>query len=182
MITRLMRGIRAGESRLAWNHPCVRPAPDTIVVSSVFAEQSQIPRLHAGPGLGDNVSPRLSWTGAPTNAAELVLIVEDTDAPLPVPFVHCVATGIGAETSDIAESRLSRPDTAPFTLGKNSLGRHAYFGPMRIPCHGPHRYVFQLFALDQASGLTGSATKKRALQAIQGHVIARGRLTGIYGH
>lgn len=182
MITQLLRRVRAGESRLAWNHPSVHAAPDTIVVSSVFADQGAIPRVHAGTGVGDNVSPGLSWTGLPTNAAELVLIVEDPDAPLPVPFVHCVATGIGADTSEIAESQLNRPDTAPCTLGKSSLGKHGYLGPMHIPGHGPHHYVFQLLALDQASGLTASATKKRVLRAIQGHVIARGRLTGIYEH
>lgn len=79
-----------------------------------------------------------------------------------------------------AESQLNKPHTAPFTLGKSSIGKQGYFGPTSPPGHGPHRYVFQIFALDHASGLAAAPTKKRVLQAIQGHVIARGRLTGIY--
>ncbi|WP_367185106.1 YbhB/YbcL family Raf kinase inhibitor-like protein [Trebonia sp.] len=46
--------------------------------------------------------------------------------------------------------------------------------------HGPHTYVFQLFALDQATGLPASFTLEDTLAAIKGHVLGRARLDGTY--
>jgi len=59
----------------------------------------------AGRGVGDNVSPQLSWDGAPEDTQELVLIIEDPSAPLPRPFVHAVVTGIPASMKSLAEER-----------------------------------------------------------------------------
>ena len=65
-------------------------------------------------------------------------------------------------------------------IGFGSFKRRGYAGPRPIPGHGPHRYIFQIFALDRPSGLDYTATLPRALSAIDGKVIARGRLTGTY--
>jgi len=40
---------------------------------------------------GREVSPPLSWSAAPEGTAELLLVMEDPDAPMGKPFVHCVA-------------------------------------------------------------------------------------------
>src|SRR4051812_41288959 len=86
VLGRLLRGIHAGEKHLAWNDPAVRGAPASIVLTSPsFEAGSCIPKRHAGKGVGENVSPPLSWSGVPPHAAELLVIVEDPDAPLPRP-------------------------------------------------------------------------------------------------
>ena len=46
--------------------------------------------------------------------------------------------------------------------------------------HGPHTYVFQLFALDQAPGLPASFTLDDVIAAVAGHAIGRARLDGTY--
>jgi hypothetical protein len=51
---------------------------------------------------------------------------------------------------------------------------------MPVRSHGPHAYVFQLFALDQAAGLPASFTLDDVVAAIKGHVIGRARLDGTY--
>jgi hypothetical protein len=51
---------------------------------------------------------------------------------------------------------------------------------MPIRSHGPHAYVFQLFALDQAAGLPASFTLDDVIAAIKGHAIGRARLDGTY--
>ncbi|NKY89347.1 YbhB/YbcL family Raf kinase inhibitor-like protein [Nocardia veterana] len=184
-MTNLLHRFRAGTGKLAWNHPGVANAPETIIVSSpAFADGGPIPDRHAGPGVGDNVSPPLNWDNIPSGTRELVLLVEDPDAPLPRPFVHCVVTDIGPETSGVEAGALSRPaDRAQvsFTVGKASIGKSGYLGPAPIRGHGPHRYIFQLFALDETvDPARRRVTKRRVLEAIRGHVIARGRLTGTY--
>jgi phosphatidylethanolamine-binding protein (PEBP) family uncharacterized protein len=61
------------------------------------------------------------------------------------------------------------------------MGR-GYLGPEPIKGHGPHRYVFQLFAL--ATAMSGGTLEKDSPRSVlataTGPVLARGRLTGIY--
>ena len=51
---------------------------------------------------------------------------------------------------------------------------------MPIRSHGPHAYVFQLFALDQSPGLPADFTFNQVIAAITGHVIGGSRLDGTY--
>lgn len=179
---RLLRSRRAGMDNIAWHHPSIAHAPELITLSSpAFADETAIPQRHAGKGVGDDVSPALRWTGIPTATAELVLIVEDPDAPLRRPIVHAVVTGIPPTTTALAESALDAATDHPeISIGTGAFGRRGYAGPRPIPGHGPHRYVFQLFALDRPTGLGPDATLASVLKAIDGHVLARGKLTGIY--
>ena len=48
------------------------------------------------------------------------------------------------------------------------------------PGHGPHRYCFQVFALDAAPKLHGSPIRTQVAHAMKGHVIAKGLLVGTY--
>jgi hypothetical protein len=56
--------------------------------SPSFAGGCPIPRRHAGKGVGDDISPALAWSGVPGETAEILLLIDDPDAPLPRPFVH----------------------------------------------------------------------------------------------
>ncbi len=180
----LLRRVRAGTRKLGSNHPGIENAPVTLTISSAaFPDGSPIPKRHAGAGVGDNISPPLHWENIPSGTLELVLLMEDPDAPMPSPFVHCIVTGITPETPGIDAGALSINANAPqlpFTLGKPSMGQSGYIGPAPIRGHGPHRYIFQLFALDKKSDLPARAAKKQVLTAIHDHVIARGQLTGTY--
>jgi phosphatidylethanolamine-binding protein (PEBP) family uncharacterized protein len=46
--------------------------------------------------------------------------------------------------------------------------------------HGPHSYVFQLFALDQTPELPAGFALDQVIPAIAGHAIGRARLDGTY--
>jgi Raf kinase inhibitor-like YbhB/YbcL family protein len=178
VIGRLLRPVRAGEKHLASNHPAVHDAPSTLTVSSSsFGEAGAIPRRCAGPGVGDNVSPALSWLDVPEGTKELVLILEDPSAPLPRPFVHWVIAGIPPDWSAVAEGGLV---VDPLHLGRNSMRRREYTGPRPVRGHGPHTYAFQLFTLDRHLTLPASFGRGDVLEAVRGAVTARGRLDGIY--
>ena len=180
-IGRLLRPFRAGVDKTAWYHLATRSAPESItLISNAFDEGAPIPQRHAGLGVGDNLSPQLTWSGVPNPTVELILIIEDPDVPLPRPIVHGVVTGIDPRLGELSEGALNPPAAAPVRIGVGSFRRRGYAGPRPIPGHGPHRYLFQLFALDKPSGLDGNATLTSTLSAIPGHVIARGKLTGTY--
>jgi phosphatidylethanolamine-binding protein (PEBP) family uncharacterized protein len=153
MLGRLLRNVRAGDRHLLWNDPSVRHAPDSIVLSSTaFAAGASI------PALGRHLSPPLEWSHIPPETAELLLVVEDPDSPLPRPSVHLVERGISPTLTGLAEGALA-----------------AYKGPRPPPGHGPHRYVFQLLALRTPIGTRGNVRG-----ALAGNVLARGRLDGIF--
>ncbi|MGF6883694.1 Raf kinase inhibitor-like YbhB/YbcL family protein [Nocardia sp. GAS34] len=189
LIGRLIRPIRAGIDSIAWCTPATASAPDSITISSdAFTDGGPMPRRFAGNGVGENISPPLKFSGVPADAAELVLVIEDPDVPLPRPIVHGLFTGISARTSEIPEGALNlsvnsvtaTSDDSPIRFGVGAFKRRGYAGPRPIPGHGAHRYVFQLFALDVVSGLDENSTLADMMAGIDGHVIARGMLTGTY--
>lgn len=180
MIGQLLRSIRAGDRHLAWNEPGFRDVPASIVLSSsAFSEASPMPRRYAGSGIGDNVSPPLSWSNVPPGAVELILILQDPDAPLPRPVTHLVAA-IPASCNGIDEGALTIGNDRTIVLGRASFHRIGYAGPRPPRGHGPHRYIFQIYALSER--LDGAAVLDlgSATAAIAKSSIARGRLTGTF--
>ena len=84
----------------------------------------------------------------------------------------------------LAPGALSARDPgAGVRVFRSSMGR-GYTGPEPIKGHGPHRYVFQVFALATpavADAAAGARLRPRALlAAVPGPVLGRGRLTGSY--
>ncbi|MFE3187722.1 YbhB/YbcL family Raf kinase inhibitor-like protein [Nocardia sp. NPDC059240] len=181
-IGRLLRPVRAGMGSTAWFHASVRDAPETMSITSpAFGDGAAIPRRHAGAGVGEDISPPLHWSGIPREAVELILIIEDPDAPLRRPVVHGLFTGIDPGSTGLPEGALDAGTLAAgLTAGLGSFRRRGYAGPRPVPGHGTHHYVFQLLAVDRPSGSTTTATVPTTLAAITGHVLARGKLTGIY--
>jgi Raf kinase inhibitor-like YbhB/YbcL family protein len=178
MIGRVLRPVRAGQKHLLTNDPAFRDVPTTVALSSPsFEPDGTIPRRYAGRGVGDNISPALNWFGVPGSTEQLALIVEDADAPVPRPLVHVLAL-LPARLRGLEEGALNGGDTA--TLGRNSLRSDSYAGPRPVPGHGPHTYVFQLFAIDRTLTLRPSFTRRDLVAAMGGAVLSRGRLDGIY--
>ncbi|MGO8917621.1 MAG: YbhB/YbcL family Raf kinase inhibitor-like protein [Stellaceae bacterium] len=181
LIGRALRGVRAGDRHLAWNAPALADVPDAISLASpAFPALAAMPLRYAGVGVGDSLSPPLMWSGVPAAAAELVLIVQDPDAPLPRPVVHAIATGIPSQRRDLPEGALSRPGDGVLRLGRGSFGRRSYAGPRPVRGHGVHRYVFQIIAVDQPLRLTEPADLSVVLAALAGHALAKGQLVGTF--
>jgi hypothetical protein len=173
----MLRPVRAGERGLTWRRRGLA-APETIdVTSPAFEPGGELPRRFAGHGVGYNVSPPLAWRGVPATAAELVLVVEDADAPLPKPVVHWVLTGIRPTTTGLEEGV---PHDSRMHVERGSFDRIGYFGPRPVRGHGPHRYVFQVFAVDRPLAVGHPCGLRDVVGAMKGHVVARGRLTGTF--
>ncbi|MEN0105569.1 MAG: YbhB/YbcL family Raf kinase inhibitor-like protein [Pseudomonas sp.] len=181
IVGRLLRGFRAGEKTLLWHHPVAVAAPTCIELHSpAFAALTTIPAQHAGLGIGANRSPALAWRGVPEAAVELLLVIEDASAPLPKAFVHAIGIGISAQRCELAEGALNGAGGAVRQLGRNTFGRADYAGPRALPGHGPHRYSWQLFALDSRLDFARPPGREQLISAMAGKVIGRGRLDGIF--
>jgi len=176
-----LRSRRAGQHTLVWARPGLQAAENFTLTSPAFDHGAPIPEKHRGRLRGPNISPALDWTPPPAGTAELVLIVQDPDVPIGKPATHALTLGIDPARGAIPENALTNPSPVPgIRHGKGALGRRGWAGPMPIRSHGPHAYVFQLFAVDQPPGLPDSFTLDEVITAITGHVIGRARLDGTY--
>ncbi len=177
----MLRGRHAGQYTLAWHRTDLRGPENFTLTSPAFESGGPIPDRYRGRLLGANVSPALVWTQPPAGTAELVLIVQDPDVPFGKPATHALAVGIDPGLGGLPENGLAHPSPVPgVRQGKGALGRRGWAGPLPIRSHGPHAYVFQLFALDQATGLGDRCTLDAAVAAMGSHVTGRARLDGTY--
>lgn len=181
MIGHWLRQVRAGDRYLACNDPRLTDAPESILLTSpAFNETGTVPRLYAGGGVGENMSPPLEWSDVPLGTKELVLILQDPDVPLPRPVVHLIAIGISPDMQGVPEGYLKPEASPPFRFGRGFMGRVGYAGPRPVRGHGPHRYVFQIFAMRQHLDLPEKAGLETVIAQMADALLARGRLTGIY--
>jgi hypothetical protein len=174
-----LRNFRAGAQKLAVqdaSSPEGHIAP-LEVTSPAFADGARIPVRYTADGEG--ISPPLQWAGVSDEAASLVVLVEDPDSPTPRPMVHAIAWGITSGRTQLPEGALSAPGKR-LRLGRNSLFGKGYTPPDPPPGHGPHRYEFEVFALDYEPRLPEAPGRSEVLAALREHVLARGVLTGIY--
>jgi Raf kinase inhibitor-like YbhB/YbcL family protein len=176
-----LRSRRAGHHTLVWARPDLQVPENFTLTSPAFEHGAPIPEKHRGRLLRANISPALNWTQPPDGTVELALIVQDPDVPFGKPAIHALTLGIDPARGGIPENALTNPSPIPgIRHGKGALGRRGWAGPMPPRSHGPHAYAFQIFALDEASGLPASFTLSDAIAAIKGRAIGRARLDGTY--
>ena len=151
-----------------------------VLTSSAFTHQGSIPQQYTCQGR--DVSPPLSWSGAPDGTKGFVLIVDDPDAPDPAApkrtWVHWVLYAIPPDAASLGEAVASAKLPAGTREGTNDWNRTGYGGP--CPPVGRHRYFHKLYALDVALDDLGPARKAEIEKAMEGHVLAKAELIGTY--
>ena len=174
--------MRPGLERLSFHCPSLSFAPPLIEVTSpAFVDQHAMPTQFTADGEG--VSPPLAWAGVPPSTRSIAILVEDADSPTPSPLVHAIAWHLPPALPDLATGELvdRRDDRGEHpALGKNAFQRAGWLPPAPPPGHGPHRYGFQVFALDDDPDLGDVPGRHTLLKALRGHVVARGLLVGVY--
>lgn len=138
-----------------------------IVASPAFAHNGFIPVKYTCDG--EDVNPALEIKNIPAEAKSIVLIVDDPDAPAGT-WDHWVVWNIPA--GNIEEN------STPGVEGMNSFGKHSYGGP--CPPYGTHRYFFKVYTLDIKLDIDKNSGKKQVEKAMEGHVLAKGELVGLY--
>ena len=146
------------------------------VRSSAFGEGDRIPSDFTCEGA--DMSPPIEWYGVPATAQSLAILMDDPDAPSG-DWVHWLVY-------DLPPSLMQLPAGIPEggrlasggLQGRSDFGTLGYGGP--CPPRGNHRYFFKVYALDAMLHLKPGVTKKELVKAMQGHVLAEGRLMGTY--
>jgi Raf kinase inhibitor-like YbhB/YbcL family protein len=140
------------------------------LTSPAFESNGSIPSKYTCDGEG--ISPPLQISGVPAGSRSLALILYDPDVPKSIKadgrYTHWVLWNLPSSTSAIEEHRSG---------GLSENGQEGYIRP--CPPNGEHRYIFQLFALDQkidARILLESDLRR----AMQGHIVEQTELVGRY--
>jgi len=145
------------------------------ISSTAFQHDGAIPALYTCDG--KNLSPPLSWSGVPTNAKSLVLIIDDPDATRTT-WVHWVLYNIPPSTHSLPEGVAASSLPYGTLQGKNDWQKIGYGGP--CPPMDNHHYFHKLIALDTVLPDLKSPTKAALEAAMQGHIISRTELIGRY--
>lgn len=165
------------------------PEP-TFTITSTDCGDSNSHMKEEYTGYGKDRFPELSWKKPSAEVVEYVLIVEDPDAPLPMPITHGLFYAIPGDKTSITHDDLTIDKVVGkekhlkggFRLGKNIIGS-VYGGPKPPLGHGVHRYFYTLVALKaplDTKTLSPLATKKEIGEAMEGKMVGWGQWIGLY--
>lgn len=153
-------------------------SPALALKIPAFADGGKIPKRYTCEGA--DVSPALSWSGAPAETRSFVLLMDDPDAPGGT-WRHWVVYDISSDTHELAEAMAKKAQVGSLKQGVNDFGRVGYGGPCPPPGHGPHRYRFHLLALKVPTlGLGVGIAYDQVAAAARDHIVAEAHWTGVY--
>jgi len=164
-------------SALPGCHSFIARGQTMHLTSTSFNDGSLIPSKFTCSGA--NLSPQLAWSAPPAATASFALTVTDPDAPRGT-WVHWVLYNLVAGTRALPEGLPALgqlPDGA--LQGRNDFGEIGYGGPCPPP-GSPHHYVFTLYALDAKLNLPVGEKRAQVEAAMKGHILASGRLVGLF--
>jgi Raf kinase inhibitor-like YbhB/YbcL family protein len=179
----------------------VLTSPDLTEGGAIKAAQV----LNGAGCTGENMSPALSWSGAPAGAKSfaltmydtggppgwlhwaknLALAVYDPDATTRSGWLHWVIVNISANVRSLPKDAGNiRAGLAPAgsIQGRTSFGTLGWGGPCPPQGDKPHHYVFTLFALDLDKLPVDENTSATSVGFnLHHHMIGKATLTGTYG-
>ena len=162
-------------------------AAEFTLTSADIAEGEPIAEIYTFNGFGcagGNVSPALSWSGAPPETKSFALTCYDPDAPTGSGFWHWVAFNIPASVAHLPRGAGDpKSPAAPKAVvqSRTDYGMTGYGGPCP-PKGKPHHYVITVYALGvDKLDIDGNATPAVFGFYANAHALAKATLVGLWG-
>src|SRR5262245_58323964 len=132
---------------------------------------------------GGNISPELSWSGAPQGTKSFVVTIYDPDAPTGSGFWHWVIMNIPPSVTEIPTGATR---TAKLPKGaiesRTDFGTTGYGGPCPPQGDKPHRYIFTVHALKvDKLDLDAQAPAAQVGFMVHGNTLGSATFTARYG-
>ncbi|NUN67882.1 YbhB/YbcL family Raf kinase inhibitor-like protein [Pseudanabaena biceps] len=125
-----------------------------------------------------NRSPHLKWSGAPEGTKSFAVTCYDPDAPTGSGFWHWTVANIPA---GVTELPAGGPVPAGAVEGRTDYGPPGFGGAAPPAGHGPHRYIFTVFAVDvERLDVTPDDSGAKFGFNLHFHTLAKAQLTGVY--
>lgn len=147
-------------------------AEDFQLTSTDISAGEHMSQTHEFTGFGcngNNLSPQLSWSGAPEATQAYAVFAYDPDAPTGSGWWHWQLINIPASITTLQTGQSEMPTGSQ--QQRNDYGQNAFGGACPPEGHGPHRYQFTVYALpsvldipqDASAALTGFMVKANAI-------------------
>lgn len=151
-----------------------------MISSKDFADNGKMPsRL---TGFGEDVSPEFTLLNLDGKTETLVIVMNDLDIPVMPEYNHWLIWNIPAMS--VIPGCIPAGEKVPGLGGAIQgigFGKHRYRGPKQpVFVRGAHRYIFHIFALDCKLSIPSTSKKEAVMEAIQGHILQEGSITGVY--
>ncbi|WP_346839227.1 YbhB/YbcL family Raf kinase inhibitor-like protein [Microbulbifer sp. SAOS-129_SWC] len=160
-------------------------AADFALTSKTLTPGARMPKAqvfdHCG---GENLSPQLSWSGAPEGTKSYALMVYDPDAPTGSGWWHWVMFNIPADVTSLAAGAGEpKNGLVPEAIQvRNDYGSRGYGGACPPPGQGEHRYQFRIYALNvEELPLDENATPAQVGFSVNANKLAEAELQVHYG-
>lgn len=127
---------------------------------------------------GKDISPQITWLGAPGKTQSFALIVSDPDAPSGT-YYHWVVFNIPQNVTQLTAGINTMPPGA--IAGQNSEGKTGYMGPCPPKGAAPHHYIFTVYALDKKLDLPSHADAKAVIDAMKSDILQQASYMMVYG-
>ncbi len=141
--------------------------------------------VYSGMGcMGQNMSPELSWKGAPEGTKSYAVTMYDPDAPTGSGWWHWVVYNIPASTTSLPAgagdaSKNLLPTGA--TQGNTDFGTPGYGGPCPPPGSKDHHYQITVYALKvEHLDLPAGATAAYVGFNLHGNMLGKAELVAVY--
>ena len=129
---------------------------------------------------GQNHSPQLQWTNAPTGTKSYAVTMYDADAPTGSGFWHWVIVDIPLNIIELKrDAGKLKNDLAPkgSLQSVNDTGAAGYQGPCPGEGEAPHHYLITVYALDvEKLGTTSTTTAALTGFLLGTHTLAKASL------
>lgn len=187
----------AAPYRVVWNAArmandpfATHPEVPSFTVTSTTVDEGdtlgpdQMSGIFGVPG-GKDVSPQLSWSGAPAETKGYAVTIYDPDAPTGSGFWHWTVATLAPSVTELPEDAGNDngdglPDGA--IQFKNDAGGARFIGAAPPPGHPPHRYFINVYALDTDDlGLPAEAMPALVGFYLFQHTIARAQMIVMAG-
>lgn len=132
---------------------------------------------------GDDLSPQLSWSGAPAGTVAFAITAYDPDAPTGSGWWHWQVVNIPAEVTSLAAGA-GKSDQTAIPKGsqqiENDYGVAGFGGACPPQGHGVHRYQFTVHALSKKLELPANASGALTGYMINANSLASGTIEALY--
>ena len=158
---------------------------ELTVTSSGFKEGDMLSIEHVYKGFGcdgTNLSPQLSWSGAPEDTKSYIVTAYDPDAPTDSGWWHWTVVNIPASVTSISEG-VSKTDAMPkgAVEGRTDFGTNGFGGACPPEGTKAHSYIFTVYAMPNATyALDENASGALVSFYAHGNALAKGQITAKY--
>ena len=166
------------------------PARPFMIVTRAFVDGGTVPLRfsQAAPGVeaGKGVSPAIGWVNPPAGTKSFVIHMHDMEVArnkTTEDQAHWVVWNLPDTVTGLPEGV---PEGSRLAQGGFQISATGpmYRGPGAGAAGAPHHYVFEVLALDVVldvqPGTDAFETRKRVMDALQGHVLGKAIIMGLF--